>query len=173
MGSPNYGFRVLWSEEDQAFIASCPEFEGVSGFGPTQEEALAEAKISLELAIETYQEEGWELPLPTFKRPYSGQFVTRTSSSQHALLALRARDEGTSMNSLVNSYMSFGLGQSQFAAELKAELLSDFKKEILSLLAPMLFARQIPATITPSSIVKSPASFGPIGVLMASSKGGN
>jgi hypothetical protein len=69
--------------------------------------------------------------------------------------------------------MSFGLGQSQFAAELKAELLSDFKKEILSLLAPMLFARQIPAIITPSSIVKSPASFGPIGVLMASSKGGN
>ena len=65
MTKPAYSFRVLWSEGDDAYIASCPEFSGISGFGESEESAIAEAKQALELAIETFREEGWPLPEPT------------------------------------------------------------------------------------------------------------
>jgi predicted RNase H-like HicB family nuclease len=64
----NYSFNVFWSEEDQSYIALCPEFPRLSAFGDTPEQALSEMKIVLELAIETYQVEGWPLPEP---RTYS------------------------------------------------------------------------------------------------------
>jgi predicted RNase H-like HicB family nuclease len=63
-GSHNYSFNVFWSEEDASYIAVCPEFSGLSAFGETAEQALAEMEIALDLAIETYQEEGWTLPEP-------------------------------------------------------------------------------------------------------------
>jgi len=77
MTNPTYSFRVFWSEEDDAFIASCPEFPGISGIGDTAEEAVAEAKQALELAIETYRDEGWPLPDPTILESHSGQFRVR------------------------------------------------------------------------------------------------
>ena len=61
---PEYGFQVIWSEEDGAYIATCLDLPGVSAFGDTAEQALAEAHVALRLAVETYQEEGWPLPAP-------------------------------------------------------------------------------------------------------------
>lgn len=55
-------FNIFWSDEDEAFIAICPDFHGVSAFGDSEEHALAQVRIALKLAIETYEEEGWELP---------------------------------------------------------------------------------------------------------------
>lgn len=172
METPNYGFRVVWSEEDKVYIALCPEFEGVSGFGATPEEALIEGKTSLELAVETYLEEGWELPKPIVRRPYSGQFITRTSPSQHALLAQRANDEGVSMNALVNGLISFGLGQTQLLTELKADLVSELKREMISIFAPMILSRQAHATITAPSI-GNPSGIHGFSALTAPGKGGN
>jgi predicted RNase H-like HicB family nuclease len=60
----NYSYQVFWSEADEGYIAICPEFPNLSAFGETAEEALAELKVALELAIETYREEGWPLPEP-------------------------------------------------------------------------------------------------------------
>ena len=61
---PEYPFQVVWSEEDRAYIARCPDWPGVSGFGDSAEQALAEAQVALRLARETYQDEGWPLPAP-------------------------------------------------------------------------------------------------------------
>ena len=60
----NYSFDIFWSEEDAAYIAICPEFPRLSAFGGTPEQALAEMKVVLKLAIEAYEEEGWPLPKP-------------------------------------------------------------------------------------------------------------
>ena len=60
-----YGYSVFWSADDSAFVAICPEFPGLSAFGATREAALAELEVALELAIETYHAEGWELPQPS------------------------------------------------------------------------------------------------------------
>ena len=109
MTEPTYSFRVFWSEEDDAFVASCPEFPGVSGIGESAEEAVAEAKQALELAIETHREEGWPLPNPTVLESHSGQFRVRVPRTLHAMLAEGAEVEGVSLNSYVISLLSAGV----------------------------------------------------------------
>jgi predicted RNase H-like HicB family nuclease len=107
---PKYGFKVFWSDEDQAYIATCPDFPGVSAFGNTTEQALAEAEVALRLAVETYQEEGWPLPEPQLQPPYSGQFRVRLPKSLHAQLAEQANVEGVSLNTVVVTYLSEAVG---------------------------------------------------------------
>jgi hypothetical protein len=29
--TPKYSFQVVWSDDDEGFVATCPEFKGVSG----------------------------------------------------------------------------------------------------------------------------------------------
>lgn len=64
MMSNRYAIQIFWSEEDEAFIAVCREFPGLSAFGETREDALREAQIALDLMIETYREKGIALPEP-------------------------------------------------------------------------------------------------------------
>jgi predicted RNase H-like HicB family nuclease len=62
---PKYGFDIFWSEEDQGFIATCPDFPGLSAFGETEEEALREAKIALTLFVEAMNDQGRTIPEAT------------------------------------------------------------------------------------------------------------
>ncbi len=43
-----YSINVVWSDEDECYIATIPEFKGLSAFGDTQEEAIQEAFVALE-----------------------------------------------------------------------------------------------------------------------------
>ena len=61
---PRYGFEIRWSAHDEAFLATCPAFPGLSAFGDTEEEALREAKVALELFIEEYEADDVPLPQP-------------------------------------------------------------------------------------------------------------
>lgn len=106
-----YGFRIVWSPEDDSFIATCPEFEGISGIGRSAEGAMREVRTALRLALETYASEGWELPGPQTLASYSGQFRLRIPRSLHARLAQRAEDEGVSLNSLSMALLAEGIGE--------------------------------------------------------------
>ena len=70
-----HSFTLHWSDEDGGYIARCPEFPGLSAFGESPGEAIAEAQVALELMIETYQESGQSLPEPrklgSISRAYS------------------------------------------------------------------------------------------------------
>jgi predicted RNase H-like HicB family nuclease len=105
-----YGCSVTWHEADEAYVATCPEFPGVSAFGPTPESAVAEMEVALELAMETYLEEGWELPEPVTQPRHSGQFRVRLPRGLHARLATRAAQEGVSLNTLVVTYLAEAVG---------------------------------------------------------------
>jgi predicted RNase H-like HicB family nuclease len=60
-----YNIVIQWSEEDQKYVVSLPEFGPYAHtHGDTYEEALKNAQEVLELLIETYQEQGRELPQP-------------------------------------------------------------------------------------------------------------
>jgi predicted HicB family RNase H-like nuclease len=112
MRSPAYSFRVVWSNEDEAFIATCPEFEGVSAYGDTADQALAEAQVALSLMIESYHAEGWELPGAASLSSYSGQFRLRVPRSLHAKLAEAAEADGVSLNTYAVSLRAMGVGAS-------------------------------------------------------------
>ncbi len=59
--NPNYSIIIQWSDEDNCFIASLPEW-GEFCHGDTYAEALKNAEEVLELLIESALEEGEVLP---------------------------------------------------------------------------------------------------------------
>lgn len=62
-----YTIIIQWSDEDQAFVVTLPEFTNVMQpvtHGDTYEEALKNAQEVLELLIESSMEEGNPLPEP-------------------------------------------------------------------------------------------------------------
>lgn len=64
MVDQKYSFHLVWSDEDEAYIARCPEFPTLLAHGDTPDEALTEVQVALGGFIEIYLEEGLELPLP-------------------------------------------------------------------------------------------------------------
>ena len=66
----NYRYSILiqWSDEDQKYIVSLPEFGPYAHtHGDTYEEAAKNAQEVLELLIETYEEQGRSLPVPNLQ----------------------------------------------------------------------------------------------------------
>ncbi|KCZ70704.1 hypothetical protein ANME2D_02727 [Candidatus Methanoperedens nitroreducens] len=62
-----YAIEIFYSEEDEGYIAIVPELPGCSAFGETEEEALKEIKIAIDLWLETAKKEGREIPKPAGK----------------------------------------------------------------------------------------------------------
>lgn len=59
-----YAIEIFYSEEDEGFIAIVPELAGCSAFGETEERALHEVKIAMQLWLETAKEIGRSIPVP-------------------------------------------------------------------------------------------------------------
>jgi antitoxin HicB len=81
----HYGFDVFWSEEDEGYIATCPDFPGLSAFGESEEQALIEAKAALRLFLESLQAEGKRAPhattLQKIRRPVGRSAARRAASA--------------------------------------------------------------------------------------------
>lgn len=62
-----YAIEIFYSEEDEGYIAIVPELPECSAFGETEEEALKEIKVAIDLWLETAKKDGLEIPKPTGK----------------------------------------------------------------------------------------------------------
>jgi predicted RNase H-like HicB family nuclease len=62
-----YAIEIFYSEEDEGYIAIAPELPGCSAFGETEEEALTEIKVAMELWLETARKEARPIPQPLGK----------------------------------------------------------------------------------------------------------
>ncbi len=102
----HYSMHIAWSEEDGAFVASCPEFDGVSGLGATADIAAAELNTAIELAIEEYARLGDALPDPLLLANFNGRPNVRIPKSLHARLTREAEREGVSLNALIIARLS-------------------------------------------------------------------
>ncbi len=59
----HYSMVIQWSEEDEVFIVSLPEFGPYAKtHGGTYEEAVQHGREAMESLIEAYQAEGRQLP---------------------------------------------------------------------------------------------------------------
>ena len=63
-----YETIIYWSEEDQVFIAEVPELPGCMAHGPSQDEALSNAKEAIQLWLDTAREFGDPIPEPKGRR---------------------------------------------------------------------------------------------------------
>ena len=117
-----YSARVTWSEEDGAYVAVCPEFEGISAFGGSGPEAVRELNEALQLAVEAHRDEGWPIPQPLKQVRYSGQFRLRLPRSLHGWLSEHAHLEGVSLNTLVIELLSRARGAAETADRTSRQL---------------------------------------------------
>src|SRR5215213_3954321 len=121
-----YTFNIAWSDEDQEYVATCPAFPGLSALGESEAEALAEAKIALDLFIQTYEHKGISLPPPQVVETYSGQFRVRLPKSLHRRAAEIAASDGESLNQFVVRAIEARVG----AKETGSRMLSEMKQAL-------------------------------------------
>jgi antitoxin HicB len=55
---------IQWSDEDEAFIVTLPEFGDCKTHGATYEDAVKQGRAALESLIKAIQADGEELPAP-------------------------------------------------------------------------------------------------------------
>jgi len=98
-----YSINLNWSDEDQSYVATVPEFPNLMAFGDTPDEALKEANVALEGFIKIFEEDGLVLPNPIKTSHYSGKISLRILSDLHMELSNEAKIENCSLN----QYISF------------------------------------------------------------------
>jgi predicted HicB family RNase H-like nuclease len=91
---------VEWSNEDQCYVGSIPGWIGKCCHGDDELKVYSQLCSILDEWIETYKKDRRRLPNPTNKK-YSGKFVLRTGEELHQALAIKALDEGESLNSFL------------------------------------------------------------------------
>jgi len=102
----HYSINITWSNEDEGYVATVPEFKNLSAFGETQDEALKEARIVLEGYIEAYKTDNIPLPEPHQAADYSGQTRLRMPRDLHRALAIASQRQGVSLNTYMIMLLS-------------------------------------------------------------------
>ena len=105
----------LPSEEGGGFLISFPDLPGCMSDGETIEEAVHNGRDAFLAWISAQADMGREIPRPSYRvpetePPMSGKFVQRVPKSLHAKLAVLARQEGVSLNTLVLTFIAEGVG---------------------------------------------------------------
>jgi predicted HicB family RNase H-like nuclease len=106
MNPDHYAYRVIWSSEDEEFVGLCAEFPLLSWLEPTPEEAFFGIRRVVGEVLEDMLEDGETPPEPIADRNYSGNFMVRVPPETHRALALRAAEEGVSLNRLVSARLA-------------------------------------------------------------------
>lgn len=103
--------RPLSKEEGSGYVAQALDLPGCIADGSSVEEALSEVKSAIKSWIKTAEEFGDPIPKPSISENYSGQWRLRIPKSLHAALALQAKEEGVSLNTLTATLLAEGIGR--------------------------------------------------------------
>lgn len=107
MAEPSqYTYRVVWSAEDGEFVGLCAEFASLSWLAETQTGALEGVVALVGEVISDMIASGEPVPDPLSAKRYSGKFQVRVPPEQHRRLAIKAAEQGVSLNRLVSSLLS-------------------------------------------------------------------
>jgi len=101
-----YTYRITWSENDKEFVGLCLEFPSLSWLAKNPQAALKGIRRTVEKAVKDMKDNGESPPTPISRRFYSGKFVVRIPPEVHRTLAIKAAEEGISLNRLVSAKLS-------------------------------------------------------------------
>ncbi|MBU0506895.1 MAG: toxin-antitoxin system HicB family antitoxin [bacterium] len=104
-----YIVNILWSEEDQAYIAEAPELEGCITHGKTITAAAKNANDAITSWMRTAKRLKHPIPDPVLKKKPSGKFNVRVPKQLHQSLVVRAVQEGVSLNQIVVTLLAQGV----------------------------------------------------------------
>ena len=109
----HYTYRLTWSAEDQEYVGLCAEFPSLSWLASTQEKAFSGIRRLVAESIADMQANNEQSPKPLADRSYSGKFMVRVPPETHRALAIRAAEEGVSLNRLVSARLANDLRKRQ------------------------------------------------------------
>ena len=98
MDYTKYAYRVVWSEDDSEFVGLCAEFPSLSVLSKGRREAFDGIVDLVDNVAQEMVKNGEEPPPPISEKQYSGKFQVRVPPSLHKELALKAAEEGLSLN---------------------------------------------------------------------------
>ena len=101
-----YTYRISWSEDDREYVGLCAEFPSLSWLAKSPEDALQGIRKMVAEVVSDMKRNGETPPLPLAGRPFSGRFVVRVPPEIHRALAIKAAEEGVSLNRLVSARLS-------------------------------------------------------------------
>ena len=99
----HYTYRVTWSEEDQEFVGLCAEFPSLSYLHENQTDALKGIVDLVEQVVMDMMANSETLPEQIAEKHYSGKLQLRIPPEQHRMLALKAAEEGVSLNRYISA----------------------------------------------------------------------
>lgn len=99
--SDDYLKIVEWSEEDRCYVGMAPGLIIGGVHGRNQKKVFGELCEAVEEAIQILQKEGRPLPTATANKKYSGKIALRIPPPLHKTLAMKAFQEGESLNKLI------------------------------------------------------------------------
>jgi predicted HicB family RNase H-like nuclease len=104
--SDRYTYKITWSEDDSEFVGLCLEFPSLSWLAKSPEAALKGIRRVVKRAVQDMENHGESPPPPISGRSFSGKFVVRIPPEVHRALAIKAAEEGISLNRLVSSKLA-------------------------------------------------------------------
>ncbi|HKV26441.1 MAG TPA: type II toxin-antitoxin system HicB family antitoxin [Candidatus Acidoferrum sp.] len=99
-------------ETDSGYVVSHPDLPGCASFGDTIPEAIESLSEVRELWLQGQIENHGAAPEPRQPEDYSGRFVIRLPKWLHRVLDSEAQRQACSLNTLVVSLLSLGIGAS-------------------------------------------------------------
>lgn len=106
MNLDHYTYRVTWSPEDGEHVGLCVEFPSLSWLAASPEKALSGIRKVVSTVVKDMQSSGEDVPQPMADREYSGKFQVRVPPAIHRALAMRAAEEGVSLNRFVSAKLA-------------------------------------------------------------------
>ena len=88
-------------ETDTYYFGTILELDGCMSDGETLDELYANLNEAMEGYIQVKLENGFPIPLPESSDSYSGKFNLRIPKSLHQSLAIRAKEQGVSLNQYI------------------------------------------------------------------------
>jgi predicted HicB family RNase H-like nuclease len=104
--SDRYTYRITWSEDDKEFVGLCIEFPSLSWLAKSPGAALKGIRRVVNKAVQDMDSNGESAPVPISGKLYSGKFIVRIPPEVHRALAIRAAEEGISLNRLVSARLT-------------------------------------------------------------------
>jgi len=104
-------------EDGGGYLITFPDFPGCMADGQTEAQAVENGREAFAAAVSALADMGRDIPAPAFipgdmaAFEASGKFLARVPKSIHARLAMRARAEDVSLNTLVLTFLAEGLSR--------------------------------------------------------------
>jgi predicted HicB family RNase H-like nuclease len=102
----HYTYRVTWSAEDQEYVGLCVELPSLSYLDENRAAALEGIVALVGDVVADMLENGEPIPEPIAEKQFSGKFQVRIPPEQHRMLAIKAAEEGVSLNRYISAKLT-------------------------------------------------------------------